>query len=257
MNRIPKCVSKFSIHQANNIKPSPKEPGRENMAQKISKKMLKFSGSRHFGKDITNNIKSNVHSIYNNHCTKVVTIIDKKQNGNNIYIKKHSSASQVAQKVQKIKNTSSGERKIRENKSNSVVNKKNDVAISESYYYKNSNYNNTKKEYPPPITQGLNKLHGSISFGVNANNRPASYNNTSNSNNNNNKSISVRISNPKNSGNSHKFYGNLNNRSINSIHNNNISGHNYNYNFTNNINKLNNNVKNDIMNHTHTTIELM
>ena len=255
MNRIQKYRSKYYIPQPNNIKPSKKETTKENLAQKISKKTLKFSANRQFGKDITNNTKPNMNSIYNNHCTKIVTIIDKKQNVNNIYIKKHSSASQVAQRVQKIKNTSSGERKIRENKSNSVVNKKNDIAISESYYYKNSNYNNTKKEYPPPITQGLNKLHGSISFGVNANNRPASYNNTSNSNNNN-KSISVRISNPKNSGNSHKFYGNLNNRSINSIHNN-ISGHNYNYNFTNNINRLNNNVKNDIMNHTHTTIELM
>ena len=254
MNRIPKCISKFSIHQANNIKPSPKEPCKENLAQKISKKMLKFSGSRHFGKDITNNIKSNMHSIYNNHCTKIVTIVDKKQNGNSIYIKKHSSTSQVAPKPQKIKNTYSGERKIRENKSNSVVNKKNDVVISESYYYKNSNYNNSKKEYPPSITQGGNILHGSISFGINANSRPVSYNNSSNTNNN--KSISVRISNPKGNVNSNKFYGNLNNRTINSIHNNNISGHNYNYNFTNNINKFNNN-KNDIMNHTHTTIELM
>ena len=254
MNRIPKCISKFSIHQANNIKPSPKEPSKENLAQKISKKMLKFNGSRHFGKDITNNIKSNMHSIYNNHCTKIVTIIDKKQNANNIYIKKHSSASQVVQKVQKIKNTSSGERKIRENKSNSVINKKNDDAISESYYYKSSNYNNcnhTKKENPPTITQGGNKLHGSISFGFNAKNRPVSYNNTSN----NNKSISVRISNPKTNSNSNKYYGNMNNRSINNIHNN-ISGNNYNFNFTNNINKLNNN-KNDILNHTHTTIELM
>ena len=230
MNRIPKCSSKFSIHQAKDIKPSQKEFSKENLAQKISKKMLKFSASRYFGKDITNNSKSNIHSIYNNHCTKIVTIVDKKQNASNIYIKKHSSASQVVQKPQKIKNNLD-ERKIRENKTNFLIN---------------------KKEYPPPSSsQGGNKLHSSISFGVNYNIRPAS---TSN----NNKSISVRISNPKNysNNNSNKFNASMNNRSVNS--NNNASGHNYNFSYTNNINKIvNNNIKNENMNKTHNALDIM
>ena len=232
MNHIPKCSSKFSIHhQAKDIKPSQKEFAKENLAQKISKKMLKFSASRYFGKDITNNSKSNIHSIYNNHCTKIVTIVDKKQNASNIYIKKHSSASQVVQKPQKIKNNLD-ERKIRENKTNFLIN---------------------KKEYPPPSSsQGGNKLHSSISFGVNYNIRPAS---TSN----NNKSISVRISNPKNysNNNSNKFNASINNRSINS-NNNNASGHNYNFSYTNNINKIvNNNIKNENMNKTHNALDIM
>ena len=231
MNHIPKCSSKFSIHhQAKDIKPSQKEFAKENLAQKISKKMLKFSASRYFGKDITNNSKSNIHSIYNNHCTKIVTIVDKKQNASNIYIKKHSSASQVVQKPQKIKNNLD-ERKIRENKTNFLIN---------------------KKEYPPPSSsQGGNKLHSSISFGINYNIRPAS---TSN----NNKSISVRISNPKNysNNNSNKFNGSMNNRSINN--NNNTSGHNYNFSYTNNINKItNNNIKNENMNKTHNALDIM
>jgi len=232
MNHIPKCSSKFSIHhQAKDIKPSQKEFAKENLAQKISKKMLKFSASRYFGKDITNNSKSNIHSIYNNHCTKIVTIVDKKQNASNIYIKKHSSASQVVQKPQKIKNNLD-ERKIRENKTNFLIN---------------------KKEYPPPSSsQGGNKLHSSISFGVNYNIRPAS---TSN----NNKSISVRISNPKNysNNNSNKFNASMNNRSVNS-NNNNVSGHNYNFSYTNNINKIaNNNIKNENMNKTHNALDIM
>ena len=257
MNRIPKCSSKYYINQANNLKPSQKEPSKENLAQKISKKMLKFSASRHFGKDITNNIKPNMHSIYNNHCTKIVTIVDKKQNVNNVYIKKHSSASQVAQKGQKIK-MPSGERKLRENKSNSMINKKNDAMVSESYYNKNNN--NNKKEYPPPITQGGTRLHSSISFGMNANSRPISSNNTNISNNN--KSISVRIPNTKNNNNTNTFIGNLNNRSINNIHNSNINtSHNYNFNYSNNVNNVDNN-KNEKanmnhLNHTHTALDLM
>ena len=254
MNHIPKCSSKYYIQQPKNLKPSQKESTKENLAQKISKKMLKFSASRHFGKDITNNIKSTMHSIYNNHCTKIVTIVDKRQNTNNIYIKKHSSASQVAQKNTKNKITT-GERKLRENKSNSMINKKNEIIVAESYINKNSNNsNNIKKEYPPSGAQGgNNRLHSSISFGMNANSRPVSSNNT---NSNNNKSISVRMSNPKNNNNANKFYGNMNNRSINNIHNNINTSHNYKFNYTNNIHNINNN-KNENMNYTHTTLDLM
>jgi hypothetical protein len=240
MNRIPKCSSKYYIHQPNNIKPAPKEPNKENLAQKISKKTLKFSSNRQFGKDITNNNKPNINSIYNNHCTKIVKIIDKKQNTNNIYIKKHSSASQVNQKAQKIK-IFSGERKLRENKSNSMINKKNETTTSESYYNKNNN--NTKKENPIQTNQGNYRLSSSISFGMNGNNRPISSNN----------SISVRLSNPKNGNYTNKLYGNINNRSINNIHNSTLSN-NYNYSSI-----INNNTKNENNNHVHTqaTLDLM
>ena len=240
MNRIPKCSSKYCIHQPNNIKPSQKESNKEHLAQKISKKTLKFSASRQFGKDITNNIKPNINSLYNNHSTKIITIVDKKQNLNNIYIKKHSSASQVAQKPQKIK-VSSGERKLRENKSNIMINSKNEISNSESYYHKN---NNSKKDNNIQKNQGNYKLYSSISFGMNANNRPISSNN----------SISVRLSNPKNGNYTTKFYGNINNRSINNIHNSSINHNNYNYSSI-----INNNIKNENMNHMypHITLDLM
>ena len=172
MNRIPKCRSKYLIPQPTNINPPQKESTKENIAQKLSKRALKFTSSRHFGKDITNNIKSSVNSIYNKHNNnKIVTIIEKKQNNTNntIYIKKHSSSSQVAQKSHKNK-SSIGEKKLREYKSGSVIN--NNV--------NNSNINNeTKNE----TILARAKLHSSISFGVNANTntnnntRPVSSNN--------------------------------------------------------------------------------
>lgn len=120
---------------------------------------------------------------------------------NNIYIKKHSSASQVSQKTQKLK-ISINDKKLRENKSGSMLNKKCDVTSSE-YYYKN---NNIKKEYVPQA--GSSKLHSSISFGVNNNVRPLSSINNS---------ISVRLSNPKTT----KIHNNINSRGININVNNN------------------------------------
>lgn len=267
MNRIPKCRSKYYIPQPNNINPSQKEPNKENLAQKISKKTLKFNASRHFGKDITNNIKSSVHNIYNSQNTKIVTIIEKKQHNNNtIYIKKHSSSSQVAHKNQKIK-INVGDKKLRENKSGSVINK----STNTNTYNSNINNIETKKEkenIKPIISGGRTKLHSSISFGVNTNNdnRPVSSNNT---NNNNSISVSVRLSNPKNiNNNNNKTHTNLNNRSI-SIHNstsnliygnaNNLNSNNNsiinNKNHSNN-NYNNNNTKNE-MAHTHSNIDLM
>ena len=235
MNRIPKCRSKYYIPQPNNIKPAQKEYNKENLPQNISKKTLKFTSSRHFGKDLTNNNNPNIHSIYNNNNTKIVTIIEKKStniNGNNnIYIKKHSSASQVATKNKKNKNIVI-EKKLRENKSGSVINKKNDPIISE-YFYKN---NNIKSQYPPGPSQGGSKLHSSISFGFNGTNgnmRPIS--------SSNNNTISVRLSNPKNNS-IYKVSSNYNNRSINS--------------FTNNINSSSNNTKCDL-NYTHSNIDLV
>jgi hypothetical protein len=219
MNKIPKCRSKYFIPQANNIKVSQKESFKEHLVPKITQKNLKFSGNRQFGKDITNSVKGDAHSIYNNHYTKIITIMDKKQNNNNVYIKKHSSASQVAQKNQKIK-IALNEKKLRENKSGSMINKKNDVSVSESYYYKN---NYLKNDYPQ--AQAASKLHSSISFGINENTRPlSSYNN----------SISVRLSNPRNN----NISSNLNNRSI-KIHNNYFANiHNYNNIINNNNNKI-------------------
>ena len=222
MNRIPKCRSKYLIPQATNLNPSQKETTKENLAQKLSKKTLKFTSSRHFGKDITNNIKSSVNNIYNkNSNNKIVTIIEKKQNNNTIYIKKHSSSSQVAQKNYKNKSIVA-DKKLRENKSGSVI----------------------KNESLPSRT----KLHSSISFGMNGNSntRPITSHN-----NNSSISVSVRLSNPKNiSNNGNKIRGNMNNRSI-SIHNstsNLIYGSGINLNsFSNNNNSIVTNKNNNNM----------
>ena len=217
MNKIPKCRSKYFIPQVNNIKVSQRESIKEDLVPKITQKNLQLSANRQFGKDITNSIKDNIHNLYNNHCSKIITIIDKKQNNNNVYIKKHSSASQVAQKNPKIK-ISINDKKLRENKSGSMINKKNDISVSDYYYYKN---NNSKRDYIQP--QGASKLHSSVSFAINENIRPlSSYNN----------SISVRLSNPK----INNISNNLNNKSIkvNSNYFENIN----NYNINNNINKI-------------------
>ena len=224
MNKIPKCRSKYFMPQANNLKIATKDILKEHLAPKITQKNLKFSASRQFGKDITNSVKGNIHSIYNNHSTKIVTIIDKRSN-NNIYIKKHSSASQVAQKTQKLK-IGVNEKKLRENKSGTMINKKNDISIPDYYYYKN---NNLKNDYAPH--PGGSKLHSSISFGINHTTRPISSNNC----------ISVRLSNPKNH---NKIHTSLNNRSINLL-NNNYSG-------IGNLNNYNNKIE-----MTHSNLDLM
>ena len=208
MNKIPKCKTKYFIPQGNHLKVASKEPNKENLAPKITQKNLKFSSNRQFGKDITNSVKGNIHSIYNNHCSKIIAIADKKQS-NKIYIKKHSSASQVSQKNQKLK-IAINDKKLRENKSGFVVNKKNNISTSEYYYYKKSN--NLKNDY---AQQQGSKLHSSISFGINNSIRPISSNN----------SISVRLSNPKN-----KIHTSLNNRSINIYNNNYDNNENINYN---------------------------
>ena len=152
MNKIPKCRSKYFIPQVNNIKVTQKETIKEHLVPKITQKNLKFSANRQFGKDITNSVKDNIHSIlYNNHNTKVISIVDKKQNSK-VYIKKHSSASQVAQKNQKTK-IGVGEKKLREYKSGSLINNKNDITYSE-YYYNNNNNNNSKNINIPQSHQG-------------------------------------------------------------------------------------------------------
>ena len=231
MNKIPKCRSKYFIPQVNNIKVTQKETIKEHLVPKITQKNLKFSANRQFGKDITNSVKDNIHSIlYNNHNTKVISIVDKKQNSK-VYIKKHSSASQVAQKNQKTK-IGVGEKKLREYKSGSLINNKNDITYSE-YYYNNNNNNNSKNINIPQSHQGGSKLHSSISFGIN-NKRPISSVNNC---------ISVRLSNPKNNS---KVYTILNNKSIN-IHssNNNYTG------------IVNNNYNNNKIQHTHSNLDLM
>ena len=209
MNKISKCRSKYFIPQANNIKVSQRDSNKEQLGPKITQKNLKFSASRQFGKDITNSVKDSIHTIYNIHNTKNISMVDKNHK-NNIYIKKHSSASQVAQKNPQIK-IAMNERKLRENKSGSMINnKKNEITVYE--YYNNKNLRNENYSQP-----GGSKLQSSISFGINTKIPLSSYNN----------SISVRLSNPK----SNKIQTSLNNRSINNSNTNNYIGFgNYNYN---------------------------
>jgi hypothetical protein len=172
MNKIPKCRSKYLVpSQANNLKPAPKDSNREHLVPKITQKNLKFNSNRQFGKDLTNSTKGNYHNVYDNRASKIINLADKKP-GNNIYIKKHSSASQVSQKTNKVK-IEINDKKLRENKSGSMINKKNDV-LSSQYYY-NKNYN-IKYDNAPQI--GGTKLHSSISFGI-KNTRPISSNNNS------------------------------------------------------------------------------
>ena len=194
MNKIPKCLSKCSMPQANNIKVSQRDSIREHLVPKITQKNLKYSATRKFGKDITNSNKGNIHSIYNNHCTKIITIAERKAN-TNVYIKKHSSASQVAKKSENSK-IATNDNKLKENKSGYMINRKNDSKASEYYY--NKNYY-LKNDYPHP---GGSKLHNSISFGMN---------NFIGASTNINNSMSVRLTNPINN----RVQTSLNNRSIN------------------------------------------
>ena len=190
MKRIPKCRTKCFIPQDNNIKKTSKYSNKENIDPKIIHKNLKFNSNRQFGNDITNSIKGN---IYNDQYSRILAM-DKKKN-NKIYIKKHSSASQDSQKNQKIK-LAINDKKLKENKSGLMINKKNDIFTSE-FYLKN-NYNYLINDYYQQ--QHGSKLHSSISFGMN-NSRLIS--------SNNNNCISVRLSNPKSKG-----HTSLNNRTI-------------------------------------------
>ena len=226
MNKIPKCRSKYFISQVNNIKVTQKETNKEHLVQKITQKNLKFSANRQFGKDITNSVNDNFNSIYNNQNTKIVTIIDKKQSYN-VYIKKHSSASQVAQKTQKIK-IAINERKLKGNKSGCMIKKKNELTASEYYY------NNTKNVNILQPHQAGSKLHNSISFGIN--------NNSKRSISNVNNCISVRLSNPKNNS---KIQSSINNRSIN-VQNSSIY-----------TSLVNNNYNNNKIQYTHSNLDLM
>ena len=164
MNKVPKCKPKFLIPHQNNIKISQKESFNEHLVPKITQRNLKFSGNRNFGKDISNSIKNNVKNINNNQSIKVDSANDKKSN-NNIYIKKHSSASQVAQKTQKIK-IAINAKKLRENKSGAIINKKNDISMNKDNY-KIMNSKKEKENININVAQNGSKLHSSISFGVN------------------------------------------------------------------------------------------
>ena len=224
MNKIPKCRSKyFQPSQDNNLKPTPRDLTKEHLVPKITQKNLKFSSNRQFGKDLTNSMKGNYYNIYNNNTIKVVTIDDKKSS-NKVYIKKHSSASQTIQKAHKVKIETNG-KKIRENNSNSMINKKNSVLSPENEY----NRNNNNLDYPPQIE--CSKLQSTISFGIN-NIKPFSSNNNS---------ISVRLSKPVN-----KMSNNINRRRTDSNNENN------NNNFSNE--KPNNNGK---IATTHSNLDLM
>ena len=200
MNRIPKCKPKHFIPHQNNLKITQKESLNEHIVPKITQRNLKFSANRNFGKDISNSIKNNVSNLNSNHSKKGSNDAEKNIN-NNIYIKKHSSASQVSQKTQKIK-ISINDKKLRENKSGALIKKKNDVSINKE----NLKNINLKKEKITPLNGS--KLHSSISFGVNNNGgRPLTGN-----------AISVRIPNHKNN----KLRNSSNNKIIINKSNNNI-----------------------------------
>ena len=156
MNRIPKCKAKYFIPHQNNLKIAQKESLNERLVPKITQRNLKFSANRNFGKDISNSIKNN---IQNSNNSKKITA-DKEKINNNIYIKKHSSASQVAQKTQKIK-ISINDKLLRENKSGANINKKNNISIN-----KENNKNINLKREKIGQANG-SKLHSSISFGIN------------------------------------------------------------------------------------------
>ncbi len=205
MNRIPKAKGKYFIPHQNNMKITQKESYNEHLAPKITQRNLKFSSNRNFGKEVSNSIKNNNQNKHNN------SKIDDKNSNNNIYIKKHSSASQVSQKTQKTKISINDKQLLKENKSG-LISKKNDISIINK---DKDNYKivNTKKE--KIIQIGNSKLHSSISFGINNNNlnnngtRPYSGN-----------SISVRIPSQKNN---KKLRNSSNNKiNINKVNNNDV-----------------------------------
>ena len=199
MSKISKSLSRCFIPQVNNIKITQRNSIKKLLIPITTQKYIKFISTGKYGKDASNSNKENIHSIYNNHCTKIITIAERKTN-NNIYIKKHSSASQVAQKSEKLK-IAINENTLKENKSVYMINRKKDYT---SGYYYNKNYY-LRNEYSH---QGGSKLSNSISFGVNNGIRPST---------NNNNSISVRLSNPTNN----RIKTTLNNRNINLYKNNN------------------------------------
>ena len=148
MNRIQKCKVKHFIPQHNKLKITTKELFKDNIAPKVSQRNLKFNEKRNFGKDITNSIKN-----------KNITVADRKTNYN-MYIKKHSSATQVIQKNQKSK-IIINDKKLRENKSGEYFTKKSEIYLdkekNKSLIFRKENLNNNYDG---------SKLHNSISFGI-------------------------------------------------------------------------------------------
>ena len=164
MQKIPKCKTKFIIPQPNYLKISKKEQQDDtinNGASKISQKKLKFT-MRHFGKDITNSIKENVQNNLIEASMKSISI--DKINNNSIYIKKHSSVSQVNQKEQ---NSKIQEKKMIENKSGIMISKK---AHSTSIFTNNKiihKHGHITSEMNNKNNKKSTKLHNAISFGCN------------------------------------------------------------------------------------------
>ncbi len=161
MNKIPKYRAKYFVSQQNNSKISQRESYIEHIPPKITQRNLKLSGNRNFGRDITNSIKNNNQSIYNNRST-VISGIERKSN-NIINVQKHCSATQVTQKIEEIKIIANGS-KLRENKSGSCVhNKKND--ISNIKVKEVNKKRNLRRENG--VHMASSQLHNSISFGIN------------------------------------------------------------------------------------------
>ena len=165
MQKIPKCKTKFIIPQPNYLKISKKEQQDDtinNGASKISQKKLKFT-MRRFGKDITNSIKENVQNNLIEASMKSINV--EKSTHNNIYIKKHSSVSQVNQKEHQ--DLKIQEKKIQENKSGIMISKK---AHSTSVFTNNKilhKHGHITSEMNNKNNKKSTKLHNAISFGCN------------------------------------------------------------------------------------------
>ena len=80
MSKIPKCLSRCFIPQNNNIKITRRNTIKDCLVPKITQNNIKSSSTRKLGKDVSNSNKENIHSIYNNHCTKIITIAERKTN---------------------------------------------------------------------------------------------------------------------------------------------------------------------------------
>ena len=90
--------------------------------------------------------------------TKDIVAEEKNQKKNNETKIKKKRGRLKGESKEKLK-IGVNEKKLRENKSGSMLNKKSDITIPDYYYYKN----NIKNDFAP----GGSKLHSSISFGMN------------------------------------------------------------------------------------------
>ena len=154
MNRIPKCKTKLIVfpQQPHYLKVNKKEITKEgNISNKITQKRLKFNNSRQFGKDITIAIK-NISKEESKKLATTSIITDKViiykiilNLQNQIYIKKHSPASQVIQNQNcKTKIDVTKQIKIYINKSGMIKKRKSSVITLKNKV----NYENNENKQP-------------------------------------------------------------------------------------------------------------